>query len=39
MSEALEAALKAVIYKEIPNDTKRIMQWLKENQCIPGIEE
>ncbi len=39
MGEALEKALKAVIYKEIPNEKEAIVHWLKEKQCIPGIDK
>ena len=37
MSEALEKALKAVLYKNLPNEKEAIIHWLKENNCIPGV--
>ena len=37
MSEALESALKAVIYRKIDNEKQTIILWLKENNFIPGL--
>lgn len=37
MSEALDNALKAVIYKDIKNEKETIILWLKENNYIPGV--
>lgn len=39
MSEALESALKAVIYQKIDNEKQTIILWLKENNYIPGLND
>lgn len=39
MSEALESALKAVIYRKIDNEKQTIILWLKENNFIPGLND
>lgn len=39
MSEALEVALKAVVYSKLPNETDAILTWLKEKQMIPGVKK
>ena len=39
MSEALESALKAVIYQKINNEKQTIILWLKENNFIPGLND
>lgn len=39
MSEALESALKAVIYQKINNEKQTIILWLKENNYIPGLND
>ena len=39
MSEALESALKAVIYRKIDNEKQTIILWLKENNYIPGLND
>ena len=39
MSEALESALKAVIYQNINNEKQTIILWLKENNFIPGLND
>lgn len=35
MGEAMEAALKAVVYREIANEKEQIIQWLWEKTLIP----
>ena len=39
MSEALESALKAVIYRKIDNEKQTIILWLQENNFIPGLND
>lgn len=38
MSDAINAALKAVVYKELPNDKDAIINWVKEERLIPGLD-
>src|SRR5699024_7941999 len=38
MSEAMEAALQAVVYAEIQNDKEEILTWLIEKNLIPGLD-
>lgn len=37
MSEALDSALKSVIYEETKNEEEEIILWLTENNLIPGV--
>lgn len=39
MSEAMEAALQAVVYAEIQNDKEEILTWLIEKNLIPGLND
>ena len=39
MSQAIEAALKAVVYAEVQNDKAIILAWLKDNQLIPSVND
>lgn len=37
MSEAIEAVLKAVVYKELSNDRESIIAWVKGKDLIPDL--
>lgn len=39
MSEALDAALQAVVYKELKNDKEDIIHWIKRKELIPGSND
>lgn len=39
ISEALESALKAVVYKEIPNEKESILNWLDTENKIPYVND